>query len=136
MNESYQERREERLRYAREYLQKHKEKIHEYQKAYRARKGEHLSAYRRDLYRRNGRNRKPQDFSKISEWKANNPEKVKIHAAVYRALKRGEIIKPEYCARCGQRARLSCHHFNYLHFMNFIWLCSSCHKKEHNISNN
>jgi hypothetical protein len=43
------------------------------------------------------------------------------------------LVKPDSCSVCGrQDTRIVAHHTNYDEPLNVVWLCSSCHKKEHN----
>lgn len=55
------------------------------------------------------------------------------HQAVFRALKRGEIEKPDSCQLCGADSRLEAHHARYDEPLRVLWLCRSCHAKAHMI---
>lgn len=77
---------------------------------------------------------------KRREMYANDPayrEKVKkvipkhIHAAhqrVHKAIKRGEIERPETCSQCGQGGAIEAAHENYSERLAIRWLCRSCHR--------
>jgi ribosomal protein S27AE len=48
------------------------------------------------------------------------------------ALESGELVKPEFCSRCGKHSEfVDAHHADYAEPLNVEWLCVSCHKKEH-----
>jgi hypothetical protein len=69
------------------------------------------------------------------KWEAENPEKRRAvwraHAAVKSAVKRGVLIKPDLCSRCGQHGRrIEAAHHDYTKPLEVTWLCSSCHHFE------
>lgn len=50
------------------------------------------------------------------------------------AVRKGEIIKPRHCEGCGaekEKSELDGHHKDYSKPFDVIWLCSTCHGKEH-----
>ena len=55
--------------------------------------------------------------------------------AVYKAIKRGAIIRPDTCSNCGNGSHevIHGHHECYRpeNRLNVIWLCRSCHHKLH-----
>lgn len=64
--------------------------------------------------------------------------KDKARAAVNRAIRRGEITRPELCSECGAKPERgsdgrSCihahHHKGYEHPLDVEWLCPKCHFK-------
>jgi hypothetical protein len=61
------------------------------------------------------------------------PERAKAnaHAAVYRALKRGEVMRPENCSHCGKADRIEGHHDDYSRPLDVMWLCVMCHRERH-----
>ena len=101
------------------------------QKRYRDKNKEKQKAYYRMWYEKNGRERTSDYMDVIVEWKMNNPEGVKAIRAIYRAVARGEIVKPKKCQQCGRKTRLSGHHEDYSKVFEVVWLCSSCHKRVH-----
>lgn len=67
------------------------------------------------------------------KWEESHPEANKAHCAVYQALKRGQLVKPRDCQRCG-RVDLkihSHHHKGYERKLDIEWICASCHRSEH-----
>ena len=128
METYYQRNKEKCLVYAREYNIKNKEK----RKAYRISKKDKIRQYYINWYAKNGRKRSDNIIEKALEWQQAFPERFKIHRKLQYAVLVGKVTRPPECSKCGREARIQSHHFNYDHFMNFIWLCSSCHKIEHN----
>lgn len=51
------------------------------------------------------------------------------HAAVTRALAKGTLVS-QPCEECGNK-KTDGHHPDYSKPLEVIWLCRSCHKKEH-----
>jgi len=47
------------------------------------------------------------------------------------AVKRGEILRPARCTRCGEARKLQAHHSDYNRPLFVEWLCSLCHGQEH-----
>jgi len=72
---------------------------------------------------------------KISRQRAHqllNRQAHNARAAVHRALKTGEIVRPEHCERCQQRSlRLEAHHWDYREPLDVRWLCPPCHSVIH-----
>jgi len=120
------------LAYAKQYSIDHKEerkaRKHEYDKINRDRNREYYVVW----YKKNGRNRADNYLEKILEWNETFPRRKAMHRKLYRAIKAGKVTRPEICPNCGRSAKIQAHHVNYEHFMNFVWLCASCHKREHN----
>ena len=72
----------------------------------------------------------------------DNPEKQKAHNAVRWAIEIGKIIKPNKCTVCKKEYNSKYihghHHKGYdeINKLNIIWLCGSCHRKEHYVKKN
>jgi len=118
---------EEHRNEAKKWRIEHPEKI----KMYRQRYAKKQKEYYEKWYKENGRNRTVRDLEKILEWRYEHPERVKIHDQLNRAVNSGKLERPEICPKCRRKTRIHAHHINYDHFMNFLWLCASCHKLEH-----
>jgi hypothetical protein len=48
-----------------------------------------------------------------------------------RAVKKGQIIKPKNCSKCGLEGRIHGHHPDYTKPLEVIWLCTLCHGAIH-----
>lgn len=49
-----------------------------------------------------------------------------------RAVRRGEIVSPGKCSRCGTtEGRICGHHEDYSKPLEVVWLCNSCHGARH-----
>lgn len=103
-----------------------------YAKAYRDKNKEKASKYYRAWYLKNGRHRAVDYLEKVLEYQEANPEKIIIHKRTELARRRGEITRPDVCSKCGVHCLdIHAHHLNYDHYLNFIWICPSCHKRIH-----
>lgn len=62
-----------------------------------------------------------------------HPEHKKARQAVYEALKRGDLVKPEKCQDCDETKPLQGHHESYEKekWLDVIWVCRKCHRKRH-----
>lgn len=58
------------------------------------------------------------------------PEKIRAHVAVRRALKRGDLTRPNKCSRCGNVGDIEGHHRDYDKPLDVEWLCIPCHGVE------
>lgn len=67
------------------------------------------------------------NFSRSRDW--NNKSEARY--ALNLAVRRGYVVRPPSCSRCGAQERLAAHHSDYSKPFDVIWLCSTCHGKEH-----
>ncbi len=65
----------------------------------------------------------------LRDWKAKNPEAVRAHRLVHKALKCG-VLKRQPCRVCGS-AHSEAHHADYSRPLAVDWLCRADHKAEH-----
>lgn len=76
--------------------------------------------------------KKLSDYQK--KYKVENKDKTYARQAVHYAVLYGRMIKPAYCEHCcNTSSSLEAHHWSYLEkdWLDIIWLCTSCHGKEH-----
>lgn len=106
-------------------------KMREYRKNPNYRKKQ--ADYYRNWYKKNGRNRAIDYLEATNEWRINHPLAISAHRKVYVAILKGEIIKSKKCNICFRKTKLVGHHNDYSKPLEIMWLCSSCHKKIHNI---
>jgi len=64
-------------------------------------------------------------------WIERNKNKQAAHRAVTNALRRGLLIRSEYCERCREPEKLQGHHPDYARPLEVLWLCDACHKQIH-----
>ena len=62
---------------------------------------------------------------------ASQAEKQRAHGLVNMRQRRGTIIVPNCCQKCGTTGRLDKHHDDYSRPGDVIFLCRSCHMKQH-----
>lgn len=65
------------------------------------------------------------------KWAMKNKIKAYAHQAVQRALRLGKLFKPKNCSKCNSFSKLHGHHPDYRKPLKVVWLCVSCHEKEH-----
>ena len=63
-----------------------------------------------------------------------NKFKNKARYTLNNALKRGEILKPSACEKCGYEGYIEGHHIDYSKPFDVIWLCKVCHENEHHLN--
>ena len=59
------------------------------------------------------------------------PDRDRAHRLVAAAERRGEIIRPANCERCGHTRKLDAHHDDYSQPLTVRWLCRPCHTHVH-----
>ena len=47
------------------------------------------------------------------------------------AIRRGEVVRPTRCSRCGEQRKIHAHHPDYSRPLYVEWLCTLCHGEEH-----
>lgn len=73
------------------------------------------------------------------KWADNNPNKRKAQVVARNAIKSGKLIQSPVCECCGcNSCQIQGHHWSYEpdNYLDVIWLCTSCHGKEHKAINN
>ncbi len=65
------------------------------------------------------------------KWYLDNKQKTWARNIVLRAVKKGDLVRPEVCERCGTDGTIDGHHFDYSKPLEVLWLCRSCHRREH-----
>lgn len=96
----------------------------------RVRNRENYLQYDRDRYEKG----KPERLAIIQTGIEKRPERNRARFTLHNAVKRGHIIKPEFCDDCGQhfeRRAIHGHHDDYTKPLEVAWLCAPCHGKRH-----
>lgn len=78
----------------------------------------------RDPEKFRGRDR---DASRIRAWSPQCEARYQLNLAV----RRGQILKPSRCTRCGVERKLHAHHSDYSRPLAVEWICTRCHGAEH-----
>jgi len=70
-------------------------------------------------------------------WTKANLHKKETHYAVHKAVKSGELHKPNTCTLCGCfDVKIEGHHYDYSKPLDVVWCCSKCHAKIHHSKDN
>lgn len=112
-------------------LTKRKGKYRATKKAYREKNKKKISLYFQKWWAENKERMIDGRREANLEYRTLFPEKVIIHNQTSAAIMKREIVRAEFCSKCGEPGDIHAHHFNYDHWENFIWLCASCHRREH-----
>jgi hypothetical protein len=122
-----------------DYRQKNREKLRQYQSVYNAVHASKIREHSRD--RRSKIKLDPIKFQrfkdqtrmgcKLSKLKHADRELARI--AVKKAIKAGEIVRPEYCSACGVHCKPEAHHDSYEQgqWLSVRFLCRKCHNIHH-----
>ena len=70
-----------------------------------------------------------QTFHWQKEYRARNPEKIRAHGAIQRAIKTGRLTRKP-CEECGDKEAVA-HHPDYSKPLLINWLCSAHHSQLH-----
>lgn len=65
---------------------------------------------------------------------ATKAQKLAANRQVRAAIKRGELVRPQVCPRCGIAWTTGCvnaHHEDYAAPLSVVWLCGACHIERH-----
>lgn len=81
--------------------------------------------------------KKETERNRVRRQRERFPEQAKARDVVSKLVKRGELIKPEKCVKCGKipsRRGLHFHHtegYEQSKWLVGAWLCNACHREEH-----
>ena len=70
-------------------------------------------------------------YERCSRYRQEYPEKRRAFALVAEAIKKGELIRPEVCSRCGESGAILAHHDDYERPLDVTWLCIRCDRQLH-----
>jgi hypothetical protein len=77
----------------------------------------------------------PKGRAKLNEanrrWRKLNQEKVRAHSAVARAIRSGDLVRPETCQIEGCPRKPQAHHADYSRPLDVTWLCARHHSDTH-----
>jgi hypothetical protein len=117
----------------REYQREHSRERYWTEPTYRERKKEQGKqwyklhpTYHKDKYKNNIEVRE-QDKKRTKEYKQKYPNRRLANVLLCQAIKKGKIIKPTHCSKCGKAGKIEGHHEDYSKPLEVIWLCKACH---------
>ena len=58
-------------------------------------------------------------------------KQIRANGLINMRVRRGALEKPQCCEECKQKKKLDAHHPDYDFPDQVVWLCRSCHMKEH-----
>ena len=64
------------------------------------------------------------------KYAAANPEKIKAHQAVVRAVRRWSLVRSSVCEHCGDEQFCEASHTDYNQPLDVEWLCRPCHMEK------
>ena len=116
------------------YLEKNKDSIREKNRL----RNEKLALINPDRYKEKYWKNRDEILKKAREKYKKNPNKFnkrdlkyKVRCDLNNAIKKGIVVRPEKCEKCSKICKPHGHHFDYSKPLEVLWLCSSCHGKEH-----
>ena len=83
-----------------------------------------------DRNRKNKEERFKYNIARTRKRRAEDSRYMKAHNDVYRALKKGVLVKTP-CQYCGREDHVHGHHDDYDKPLSVMWLCPVCHRKRH-----
>lgn len=118
-----------------EWIKKNPEKNAANRKRYKQKHKEEIKHYYHTWYTKNKKKllerRKENNKKIVMLWKKNNPEKIKAHALVTESIRKGIIFRSHTCEHCYTKTYTIAHHLDYTKPLEILWLCDSCHKRQH-----
>ena len=91
------------------------------------------SAYRYEKLKRRGVKQIRSQVAKegnriaVAKFREKHPERIISAQIVARALKHGELVRPDKCSKCGKIGQVESHHPDYSKPLEVQWLCTACH---------
>lgn len=64
-------------------------------------------------------------------WRNRNPVAAWAHSATRSAIRRGILVPPDHCEKCGEPGRIEAHHEDHRHALNVVFWCAPCHRRHH-----
>ncbi len=81
--------------------------------------------------RRHGRAHPEQVAARSASYRRDQPEKARAQDAVKKALRRGDLVRPDSCQFCEAVCVPVAHHHDYAKRLEVYWLCRKCHAGVH-----
>ena len=119
---------------ARENYRKNKEKKKLQSRLYYYKNWDEKQKYRANWIKKNKKKFKEASLKATRKWYQKNKSKRRAQDALKRAVKRGDLIRPNKCNICGSKGIIHAHHHKgYLKkfYLDVLWLCPQCHTNQH-----
>jgi hypothetical protein len=115
--------------YSRERYRRNPEKCNEIGLRWHRANREKTNKYARDYYWRNH----AKELARHREWYKRHPDRDRATQAVAAAVKRGDLVRPDTCSKCGGAdvGGIEAHHEDYTKPLEVVWYCVPCHAKRH-----
>lgn len=65
------------------------------------------------------------------KYRKRNPSIHQAHILVNKAIRNGELLKPQFCSKCNSDGNIHGHHCDYNKPLDVMWLCETCHADWH-----
>lgn len=85
------------------------------------------SKYHKEYYKQNKEIRARNNRA----YEKRNPERLNAIHALYRAVKKGKVIRPDKCSICAKECKPEGHHHDYDKKLEVVWVCRPCHLDIH-----
>ncbi len=77
---------------------------------------------------------KKKEYDRLHPRKKKLTERERVRKAFAQAIRRGRIIRPKHCSKCGTEGVIHGHHEDYSKPFDVQWLCTRCHGIAHRYS--
>jgi len=84
-----------------------------------------------ETYQRWYQKNKEKKRRQVAKYRKKNKKKIWAQNKVNKAVKSGRLIRPDICPICNEEREVIAHHHDYDKPLDVIWMCRSCHGKEH-----
>lgn len=119
--------------YVREYGQANKSMIASKGAAYRLANHEAVAASKAAWYLANREQRVAASRRNLEAWRLAHPDQARllkrVHETVRQAIRRGTLVRPDRCERCGAVGWIEAAHIDYSQPLDVRWLCRPCHRR-------
>lgn len=100
-----------------------------YVKDYNRRYREKNRQYFRDAYNKWAKENPDKNIQRRNKYLSTRENRLKSSArsAVYYAIRKGTLVRPELCSRCNLPGKIEADHSDYTKKLDVTWLCKTCH---------
>ena len=87
--------------------------------------------HEKETYQRWYKKNKEKKRQQVAKYRKKNKKKIWAQNKVNKAVKSGRLIRPDICPICNEEREVIAHHHDYNKPLDVVWMCRSCHGKEH-----